>query len=61
MSKIHLRVIEEKIVENDFSLIVNTDSNTPEENIRMIEEMFRFESDKTQMNALIKEINEQPR
>jgi hypothetical protein len=54
MSKFHLKVIDIKIVENDFSLISNTESNTSEENIKMIEERFKYESDKTLMNKLIK-------
>jgi L-fucose isomerase-like protein len=59
MSKFHLKVIDIKIVENDFSFISNTESNTSEENIKMIEERFKYESDKTLMNKLIKEMKEQ--
>jgi hypothetical protein len=58
MSRIILKVIEEKIVEKDFSLITK-EFKTTEEQIQVIERMFEFEDDKTQMNEMIKQIQKQ--
>jgi len=58
MSKIRLKVIEEKIVEKDFSLITK-EFKTTEEQIQEIERLFEFEDDKTQMNEMIKQIQKQ--
>ena len=56
MGRIILKVIEEKIVEKDFSLITK-EFKTTEEQIEEIKRMFEFEDDKTQMNEMIKKIN----
>ena len=58
MSIIRLKVIEEKIVEKDFSLITK-EFKTTEEQIEEIERIFEFEDDKTQMNEMIKRIQKQ--
>jgi hypothetical protein len=58
MSRIILKVIEEKMVEKDFSLITK-EFKTTEEQIQEIERMFEFEDDKTQMNEMIKQIQKQ--
>jgi hypothetical protein len=58
MSRIILKVIEEKMVEKDFSLITK-EFKTTEEQIQEIERMFEFEDDKTQMDEMIKQIQKQ--
>lgn len=58
MGRIILKVIEEKIVEKDFSLITK-EFKTTEEQIEEIKRMFEFEDDKTQMNEMIKKIKKQ--
>lgn len=55
MSRIRLKVIEEKIAEKDFSPIT-TKFETIEEQIVEIKRRFEFEQDKTLMNEIIKQI-----
>ena len=58
MSKLRLKVIEEKIIEIDSSEITK-DFKTIEECIKEIETRFKFEDNKTQMNEMIKQIQKQ--
>jgi uncharacterized protein YueI len=51
-----LKVIDKKIVEKDFSLVVSNKPLTSEEAIKEIKEQYRFEDDKTEMNEKIKEM-----
>jgi len=58
MSKLRLKVIEEKIIEIDSSEITK-EFKTIEECIKEIETRFKFEDNKTQMNEMIKQIQKQ--
>jgi hypothetical protein len=51
-----LKVIDKKIVEKDFSLVISDKPLTSEEAIEEIKKQYRFENDKTEMNEKIKEI-----
>lgn len=54
--KICLKVIDVKIVEKDFSEVVEPKNLTLDEVIEEIKEQYKFENDKTEMYKRIREV-----
>jgi len=52
------RIIYSEVKEIDHSIITNTDDMSIDEQIEHIKSLFEFEEDKTVMNEMIKELNQ---